>query len=430
MDKKSLNDEAWDKLFEKYDILNQIQKEGEFVISADEINEIREARLMTKFDHQVNLPQIFNKEALSILPISRGKYIISQFNAYSNLQKITSQIQPINRPNFIESIDFRNINSEATAINAAYISGIYMDFLEAEELYPTVNGRMGSSVFNFNIENTKKNNLMRIDVSNSQVEIDGGFECVNSLALIEAKNDLSTDLLIRQIYYPYRLWRNKLQEKSVRNIFQVYSNGIFYLYEFVFDEINNYNSIRLIRSKRYSLEENEISLDDIIEIRQETRIITEPQVPFPQANSFERVINLCELLNEETELSREDITIKYAFNIRQTNYYTDILRYLGLGDKKIENSEIKYFLTPLGKSLFDLSFNKRQLKYVELILQHKVFNDVLEDYLKEQRPVEIDRIVTIMKDCALYNIGKESTYERRASTIKRWIDWILDLPQI
>lgn len=222
---------------------------------------------------------------------------------------------------------------------------------------------------------------------------------------------------------------NKLHLKKVRNVFQVYSNGIFYLYEYAFDELDNYNSLRLIKSKRYSLENNEISLEDIIQIRRKTSIISEPQVPFPQANSFERVINLCELLNEENECSRENITLKYAFDIRQTNYYTDTLRYLGLGDKKTENNEIKYFLTPVGRSLFDLSFNKRQLKFVELILQHKVFNAVLEDYLKEQKTVEKCRIVEIMKNCNLYNVVEDSTFERRASTVKRWIDWILELPE-
>ena len=33
-------------------------------------------------------------------------------------------------------------------------------------------------------------------------------------------------------------------------------------------------------------------------------------------------------------------------------------------------------------------------------------------------------IVTIMKKCSLYNIGSDSTYLRRASTIKGWVNWI------
>jgi hypothetical protein len=56
---KSLNDEAWEKLFSKYDILNQIDVAGQFVISATQIKEFREPRLMAKFDHTINLPKLF-----------------------------------------------------------------------------------------------------------------------------------------------------------------------------------------------------------------------------------------------------------------------------------------------------------------------------------------------------------------------------------
>ena len=54
-----LNDTAWENLFEKYHILNEIKQNGKFTISAEQIKEFREPRLMTKFDHKINLPQIF-----------------------------------------------------------------------------------------------------------------------------------------------------------------------------------------------------------------------------------------------------------------------------------------------------------------------------------------------------------------------------------
>ena len=75
------NDAAWEKLFDKYNILTEIARNGQFVISAKQIGEFREARLMTKFDHKINLPKIFQLNNLSILPITRGDYIISSFSA-------------------------------------------------------------------------------------------------------------------------------------------------------------------------------------------------------------------------------------------------------------------------------------------------------------------------------------------------------------
>ncbi|WP_287521897.1 type II restriction enzyme [Okeania sp. SIO2C2] len=71
------NDVAWEKLFEKYQILEEVNKNGLFKIEASQINQERESRLMAKFDHVVNLPEIFKENCLSILPISRSQYIIS-----------------------------------------------------------------------------------------------------------------------------------------------------------------------------------------------------------------------------------------------------------------------------------------------------------------------------------------------------------------
>ena len=72
MSEVSKNQSAWQKLFDKYRILDGIENSGFFEITSTQINEFREARLMTKFDHKINLPDIFDKNRLSILPISRG----------------------------------------------------------------------------------------------------------------------------------------------------------------------------------------------------------------------------------------------------------------------------------------------------------------------------------------------------------------------
>ena len=154
---KSLNDEAWIKLFDKYSILENINSYGMYEISAKEINVFREARLMTKFDHKNNLPDLFKRSGLSILPITRGSYVISNFEAYHKFEdskgSIHADVHKVVTPDYIQSIDFENITSEATALNVAYLSGILADFVKEEQLYPTVNGRMSSEEFRFEIRN-------------------------------------------------------------------------------------------------------------------------------------------------------------------------------------------------------------------------------------------------------------------------------------
>lgn len=421
---KTKNDIAWEKLFAKYNILSKIEDKGFFQITAMAINEFREARLATKFDHKRNLPELFKSNHLSILPITRGSYIISSFEAYKNLNEINTEIIKMPFPEYIESIDYKNITSESIAINCAFVSGILSDFLETDKLFPTVSGRMGSDEFSFYINNLNMNKEIEVMVSNSQIEVDGGYEGEDSLALIEAKNSISDDFLIRQLYYPFRLWDSRIK-KTIRPIFMVCSNGIFTLYEYNFQELYNYNSLILVKQKNYTLEQDFISLDDVRDILYRVKTIEEPKIQFPQANSMKRLINLCELLYNN-EMTRDEISTTYDFDPRQTNYYTDAGRYLGIIDKKREDGDIIYFLTSEGRDFFGLDLKKRQLKFMELILKHNVFNKTLKEYFKIGQIPNRDRIVEIMKESNLYRIDSESTFKRRSGTISSWINWILD----
>ena len=71
----SLIDDKWRILFDKYRIEREIEKHGRFYITADQIREVKEPRLMTKFDTRESLPRVFGKK-ISILPVSRGGYVL------------------------------------------------------------------------------------------------------------------------------------------------------------------------------------------------------------------------------------------------------------------------------------------------------------------------------------------------------------------
>ncbi len=425
---KRLNDTAWENIFTEYKILDELNKHNFFIINASAINKFRESRLMAKFDYYRTLPEIFKKNSLSILPTSKGNYIIGSFDAYFEIDFPKSDAIKHIRPYIeLQSIDFDKINNEATAINCAYIYNILADFTGEEDLLPTACGRMSSGSFDFLINNQKdKAKTFTINVDRSQVEIDGGFESPNCFVLVEAKNTISDDLLIRQLYYPYRLWNDKIT-KELKLVFMVYSNGIYNLFEYAFNDPWNYNSIILVKSKRYSLMPYEINLDDIENLLKKTQMSPEPNCPFPQANSFERVINLCELLNDNVTLNHEEITTKYDFDKRQTDYYANAGMYLGLIKKIRNHKTVEFTLTEAGKKLFEISYRERQLKFAESILRHSAFRKALELYLACFEPPTSKQVENIIKSENIVNVTSDNTYYRRASTIKQWVDWILSL---
>lgn len=418
-----LNDRAWEQLFDKYHILDEISNNGSFTISAEQIKEFREPRLMTKFDHKVNLPKVFADNGLAILPITRGDYIISSFGAYKEFETPSGNIQRVSIPAYIQSLMPQFLVSEAISLNCAYACGILNDFLEDEYIVSTVSGRMGSGDFEFDISTSF--GTKQLSVSNSQIEIDAAYEGINYLSLFEAKRDLSDDFLVRQLYYPFRVWSSRVT-KPVKPVFLIFSNGIFYLYQYQFEIPGSYNSLHLIKQKNYIIE-TEIALSDIENLLYTVRLTQEPDIPFPQANSMARIINLIELLNAKP-MTKDDITSEYAFDSRQTNYYTDAARYLGLIDKERDNERnIIFQLSRLGRHIMKLPYKERQLAIATQILQHRAFKDTLRLHLQCGEMPDASAIVQIMKSAELYHVDADSTYYRRSSTIIGWVNWILGL---
>jgi len=422
------NEAAWKKLFEHFDILRQIEANGRFQISAKQIKAVgnREPRLMAKFDHTFNLPRIFEKNKLAILPVTRGDYVISHFDAYHKFESADGPITRFSLPSYVQSLDASNIPSESIALNCAIATGIVADFLDDEALVPTVSGRMGSGSFAFDIGNVVRGIPEQLQVNNSQIEIDAAYEGLKGLALFEAKSGWSEDFIIRQLYYPFRVWSSRVG-KTVRPIFLVYFNGIYRLYEYAFQNPNSYSSLILVKQKSYAIEEDtRIERGDIDHILQTVQPAQEPDnIPFPQADSFERVISLCEMLNGQ-ELSNKEITDEFAFAERQTGYYTNAALYLGLVQKRRDGITPLYSLSEAGRKLLGMKYKRRQLELCRRILSHKAFSDTLRMYFQNGNMPAENEIVQIMLNSNVQRMSG-STPGRRSSSIRGWLYWILEL---
>ncbi len=432
MGKNSIStNEAWKYLIKKYNILEQIKENGYFIIKASQIKEIKEPRLMAKWDSYESLPEVFIKNNINILPNSRNSYILGNFDLYQEipeLQESVTQMDKVELPNY-ESIDINNISSESNAINVLILSGILNDFLGVKNNVVTFNGRMGTGIFSFKV-NTFCEEKIDVHVKNAQCEIDGGFENDESIIIMEAKNVVRKDFHIRQLYYPFRLWHSKVK-KPIRLVFSVYSNMIFRLFEYRFKDINDYSSIELIQCKNYSLQDTSISINELMAIKNIVVVSTDDNmdstdIPFIQANSMERIISLLENLYDNP-MTNFEIAELMNFDIRQSDYYYNAGRYLGLF-KKISDDKGRYVtLTTLGNSVFKLNYKDRQLKLVELILKHKIFFEVFNDCINNGEISEKTFVETLMRK---FNVCNEGQIQRRASSVIGWIRWMFGLTNL
>lgn len=429
--------EAWRKLLEKYNILHKIEVNGSYIIAAKDIKEFKEPRLMTKWDSSEVLPQVLKQNNINMLPISRSAYIMGKFKLYEPLPALNESVVDMTRfkvPEY-ESLDINFINSESNAINVLLLSRILDDFLEEEDNVETFNGRMGTGQFSF-VVNGIDDKSYKVDVDRAQLEIDGGLENEHSVVIIEAKNVVYSDFHIRQLYYPFRLWSKKVN-KPIRLVFSQYTNQIFRLFEYTFEDENDYSSIKLVRVKNYTFQDIEITAEDLLNTFNNTKIQYDDYyhegvtgaVPFIQADSFERLISLCELLYDKP-LSPDDIAEVMNFDRRQSDYYFNAGRYLGLCERE-PSSEIKhgkqYNLTSLGRSVFSLNYKERNLKLVELILQHKIFHILYKEAEENGVIPDSARVRALMEEL---HVCSASVSQRRSSSVIGWLKWIYSLPKI
>lgn len=424
----SLIDDKWEILFEKYKIREEIREKGRFFITADQIREVKEPRLMTKFDTRESRPEVFGRK-IGILPVTRGSYVLGEFDLYQDFPDTWDSggnLAAAKIPDYFETIDINDIRSEAGAIHVMGLAGILDDFLGERDMKQTVSGRMGSGSFAFQVRGSDRKSVHQIEVRNSQVEIDGGFESRNAFAVIEGKNVVHSNFLIRQLYYPARLWQERIRKK-VRPVFMVYSNNIFRLLEYEFTDIRDYSSLKLVREKSYSLEDIEISLEDLNRVFRETKPEPESKVTFIQANSFPKVISLAEHLNSAA-MTRAEIAELFGFRLRQSDYYFNACKYLGLAEKRTgEDGVKKVYITPLGKRLLKLKYKERQLEYACLILKHPIFHELFELVLRTGQIPDQKYVVGRMR--ALELCG-ESLLDRRASSVRRWLAWMYGLVSV
>lgn len=433
-------EEKWEALFEKYHIREQAEEKGLFYITADQIREFKEPRLMTKFDTRESVPGVFGK--LGILPVTRGKYVIGDFRLYQDFPEEgnTALREPGGRgrrgaeairrvdssrlPGYLETIDIRDVRSEAAAIKLMGIAGILEDFLGEERMLETVSGRMASGRFDFQVHSGDGKRLSQISVNNSQVEIDGGFEGRDCFAVVEGKNVVHSNFLVRQLYYPCRLWRQKIR-KPVRPVFLVYSNQIFRLLEYEFEDWDVYDSARLVRERRYSLEDTEIRMEELSAVLQAAEEKPEPEkIPFIQADSFDKVISLIEHLGNGA-LTAQEIAGIFGFKERQSDYYYNACAYLGLAVReKGEDGQRRVRLTPLGRKILSLPYRERQLKLAGQIFEHGIFRELFGVLLRTGQPPDRRYIAGRMRERGLCG---ESLAERRASSVAGWLRWMRGL---
>lgn len=396
----------WRKLFDKYQIIDHVENEGSFDITADQIKEFHEPRLMCKMDFREQVPTPFSDNNLSILAIENGLYRIAKTDTFLEIDLSAmnqAEIKEFSLPIFIETLGIDIITGESQALDAAMASGM-IDELIGEQSFLTIRGRRRSSQFEISLSHgNHQPNIYPI--SGVQIEIDGGYESENCLALIEAKMriGISDNMNIRQLLYPHIHFENTIQ-KTVKTYVMFYEKGGIYTF-IPMNYINNKAKLNYTNAIKYRLVENHRS--SVQNLFSEELPTPNNKFPFPQADDFEKVLYTLLKLYELQPVLKSELFSEIPIVPRQHDYYFNALRWLNLAEQEGKSQPVS--LTELGELLVLTSENER------LICFSKIFyKDELVQFMTEN-PTGMASTETLSK----YNIN-ETTFKRRRSSVLKW----------
>ncbi|MDJ0745743.1 MAG: hypothetical protein QNJ32_20600 [Xenococcaceae cyanobacterium MO_167.B27] len=248
-------DRSWYKIFQDYNIYNHDFNNHTFYITAKQIKVAcqnftetgeKEPRILCKQDPREKRPQVFIDNNLFLLPVRNGQYAIIKEEGYIDIPKIDKSATIYNSQlDFTLDISLVG-NSEMQHLDFAYASSLIRTFMDDNTLVLTIRGRKYTPEFSFYVGKQK------ITAKSVQTEVDAGYEGKKQVVLVEAKNQNTENIIIRQLFYPFKQWQLHTNQKVVTRFFEK-NNDLYFLWQFNFEDADNYNSIKLVKNGCYKI---------------------------------------------------------------------------------------------------------------------------------------------------------------------------------
>ncbi|MDX2078498.1 MAG: hypothetical protein SFZ02_18850 [bacterium] len=253
-----MTNRAWEAIFEHHHISQHDFDIAPYLLSADDIKEAtqqfkatgeREAQILCKQDTRESRPELFKSLGLFVLPIKNGLYALIRGEGYVDLPEIESP--PILHRSIL-TFPLETAwqgNSEMQHLDYAYAVSLVRTFMDDPTLVLTIRGRKYTPSLSF------RANGHELTVEKVHTKVNGGYEGKNQVVLVRTRDTRAKNIVIRQIFYPYRQW-SQVTNKPVHPIFFVRQGREYHFWRFAFTDADDYTSIKLIEANRLVVDEN------------------------------------------------------------------------------------------------------------------------------------------------------------------------------
>ena len=256
-----VSDQSWETIFRYVEADgHDFDTDGPLFIDAKDINRAcqgfstpgrKEVRLLCSQLTRESRPEIFLEQGLFLLPVQNGRYCVVRGEGYVDIPKIPGTPQ-----SFVSKLDFepetpRAGDSKMRHLNFAFASGLVEHFMEDTSLVLTVQGKKRAQGFSFNIGEHK------IETNGVQTQVSAGYEGKNRLVLVIAKEPKAENSIIRQLFYPFRMWSEFTDKEVVTLLFEGSESGDkteFHFWKYEFKNKWEYNDLYLSSYGKYFIE--------------------------------------------------------------------------------------------------------------------------------------------------------------------------------
>ena len=191
--------------------------------------------------------------------------------------------------------------------------------------------------------------------------------------------------------------------------------------QFAFGE--EYGELRFVKSKCFTVNEPAKQPLNLKQLLAESRTEPEPDVPYPQANDLDKVIDIITNFHSAGLTNKPAIAEFFDFDERQGDYYANAGYYLGLLKRVPSSTEFE--LTREGEFIAKSeNRSRRNLLLLKQMLKRPSFNEVIRLFESKNRDLSllgVDVLAPIIQKHVELN---ETTASRRASTVMSWMRWV------
>jgi len=138
------------------------------------------------------------------------------------------------------------------------------------------------------------------------------------------------------------------------------------------------------------------------------------KIPFPQANDINKIILILGCTEEEIK-NDSYLVSRFKISKRQIHYYISACQFLDLIDR-----ERKFTL--FGKNYKKMNSDVALAFLLQSIVSKPVFGHVFFYNMLNKSEMDNQQISDLIS--MYFNINNSSVAFRRASTVKKWIEWI------